>query len=760
MKKINYYLLIIAICFISQIGYTQNNPDEALPCRTSDMNKQVLEASPKAMQEYRELEQFTKDYVKALNDKKKNNDNAISSNPTYIIPVVFHVFGTDFAGASVTQSTIEQALLKVNEDFQGLNSDFNTVDNNFNSIKQTLNIEFRLAKIDPNGNATTGVKFYGALNGFGNGSGYDSQIQQYAWDNYKYMNVYIQLDLYNDGTYNNSGVAWYPSTSMSNSNTARVVFNGRYLYGNTDSEFASTLTHEFGHWLNLIHTFEGGCSSPNDQVSDTPAENASTSGYGCSPATNCYGQYINYENYMGYNGASGCYKMYTQGQVNRMLAALQHPARQPLWQESNLIATGTSNGGGTSVAAPSSLSASAASSSQINLSWNDNSNNETGFSIERSTGGGSYSAIATVGANTTSYSNTGLSASTSYTYRVRAYSGSTYSSYSNTASATTSGGTSSYCSVQGSTTYEYIKTVSVGSFSNTSGSNSGYGDYTSQTVTLSPGSSTSVSLTPGFTGGAYNEAWAIWIDYNKNATFESSERVISGLSGTGSVSGSFTVSSSASGTTRMRVVMKYNSTPTSACGSIGDGEAEDYTVNFSGGQSTTLATPTNIRSAGTYSTGFYAAWNTVSGASSYEVQLWSGGAWQTQGTSTTYYLWVPKQGSTTSYTFRVRASNGSEVSAWSSSYSVTLPAAGPTPDQMGILDFEVFPNPSKNGRVSFQIPGTPDKEYSITVYNSRGEVVDVIRNQSNYSTTQLRKGLYLIRFLQDDVDVTKRLIIE
>jgi transcriptional regulator CtsR len=89
-------------------------------------------------------------------------------------------------------------------------------------------------------------------------------------------------------------------------------------------------------------------------------------------------------------------------------------------------------------AAPSNLTATVVSSSQINLSWQDNSNNETGFAIERKTGsGGTYAQIATVGANVTSYNSTTLSASTLYYYRVRAYNTSGKSDYSNEAYATT-----------------------------------------------------------------------------------------------------------------------------------------------------------------------------------------------------------------------------------------------------------------------------------------------------------------------------------
>jgi hypothetical protein len=83
-------------------------------------------------------------------------------------------------------------------------------------------------------------------------------------------------------------------------------------------------------------------------------------------------------------------------------------------------------------AAPTNLSATAMSSSQIDLSWTDNANNETVFKIERDS-----VQIDTVGANVSSYSDTGLDPLTTYTYRVRAYNSAGNSGYSNSASATT-----------------------------------------------------------------------------------------------------------------------------------------------------------------------------------------------------------------------------------------------------------------------------------------------------------------------------------
>lgn len=89
--------------------------------------------------------------------------------------------------------------------------------------------------------------------------------------------------------------------------------------------------------------------------------------------------------------------------------------------------------------APDSLAATVASSTQINLTWADRSNNETGFRIERSTAGGAYAVIATTGANAVSYASTGLAANTAYSFRIRAYNADGDSAYSNVASATTSG---------------------------------------------------------------------------------------------------------------------------------------------------------------------------------------------------------------------------------------------------------------------------------------------------------------------------------
>src|SRR5439155_1273217 len=86
--------------------------------------------------------------------------------------------------------------------------------------------------------------------------------------------------------------------------------------------------------------------------------------------------------------------------------------------------------------APSSLTATAASSSQINLAWTASSGAVSSYQVERCQG--TPCTFSPVGTSTTAaYSDTGLSASTSYTYRVQASGPGGLSAYSNTASATT-----------------------------------------------------------------------------------------------------------------------------------------------------------------------------------------------------------------------------------------------------------------------------------------------------------------------------------
>src|SRR5205807_123088 len=108
------------------------------------------------------------------------------------------------------------------------------------------------------------------------------------------------------------------------------------------------------------------------------------------------------------------------------------PSASPYSNSINVVATPTAP------ADPAGLAAKAVSSNQINLTWQDKAINETSYVVERSTDNRTWRVIASLPANSSSDSDTGLNASTTYSYRIRAFDGPTLASnYTKAVNATT-----------------------------------------------------------------------------------------------------------------------------------------------------------------------------------------------------------------------------------------------------------------------------------------------------------------------------------
>lgn len=227
------------------------------------------------------------------------------------------------------------------------------------------------------------------------------------------------------------------------------------------------------------------------------------------------------------------------------------------------------------------LSASGTTQTTTNLSWTGATDNiaVTGYDVFRN---GSLIGSTTTA---TTFAVTGLTASTTYTFNVRAKDAAGNSSVnSNTVTVTTLAvSTVTYCVSRGnSTADEFINRVQLGAINNLSGNNGGYGNFTALSTNLVRGTSNSITITPGWTGAAFSEAYRVWIDYNRDGDFlDAGEQVFNRNRTTATpISGSFTVPTTALlGSTRMRVSMKYNASPTS-CETFSFGEVEDYTVNI------------------------------------------------------------------------------------------------------------------------------------------------------------------------------------
>ena len=325
------YLSILWLLASSTLLVSQDNTLNS-PCSEKEILSEELKYNPNAVQDLKNTEAFINSHLTGSLPGK-------SATAQYIIPVVLHVFHNGDDG-KIGMDQVISGMEILNNDFTGLNHDWSTISPEFDSIKATLDIEFCLASFDPDGNPTTGVIYHEDSIAMLN----EKNLFQFAWDNYRYLNIY--LPKYTQGGPSIfTGYANFPSTPRSDNNTDGIFYSSiRWGYGehselDPGQEWASVITHEAGHWLSLRHTFENGCRIPGDYVADTPPTLGGTILLsGCDNNDFSCGVATNGENYMDYN--HDCKKMFTQGQVDRMTAALHLPSRITLWSESNLMETG------------------------------------------------------------------------------------------------------------------------------------------------------------------------------------------------------------------------------------------------------------------------------------------------------------------------------------------------------------------------------------------------------------------------------------
>jgi chitodextrinase len=226
------------------------------------------------------------------------------------------------------------------------------------------------------------------------------------------------------------------------------------------------------------------------------------------------------------------------------------------------------------------LSASGTTSSATNLSWSGATDNVgvTGYDV--------YQNSALIGSTaSTSYSVTGLTTSTNYSFTVKAKDAAgNISAASNAVSVTTLSNSVTYCTASASNTAdERIGNVKFGTINNSSTGTAGYENFTNISTNVTRGTSYQITITPTWTSTKYKESYAVYIDYNGNGVFtDSGEKVWTKTASTTTpVTGNITIPTTAKvGTTRMRVMMQYNTVPSAPCGTFTYGQVEDYTLNI------------------------------------------------------------------------------------------------------------------------------------------------------------------------------------
>lgn len=309
--------LLIFITF-SSIGFAQRN------CAQADYEQQLISGNPQLQQEYQAIEAFSKLTVNASTSETASRSEMGTQSTTdaipaiIIIPVVVHIlYNTSVQNISDAQIMSQIAVL--NKDFRGTNADRIKTPSYFSSLSADAGFEFRLAKIDPSGYATTGiVRKQTSIQMFG----LDDRIKSNtiggdnAWDSKNYLNIWVGNIV--------SGILGYTSKPGGPAGMDGVVINFAAFgtIGTVSAPFnlGRTATHEIGHWLNLRHTW-GDAYCGDDQVDDTPQQRASNTGCptgekftcGTTPHGDMYMNFMDLTN-------DACMYMFTYGQCQRMRA--------------------------------------------------------------------------------------------------------------------------------------------------------------------------------------------------------------------------------------------------------------------------------------------------------------------------------------------------------------------------------------------------------------------------------------------------------
>ena len=395
----------------------------------------------------------------------------------------------------------------------------------------------------------------------------------------------------NSGTSSPIGISLTYCSPSSTSVDGTGITNVTFGVGPTVNNTTSTETNNYGNYSAQIGGLQQG-------ISATVAITYSTSTYDYNTVV-----WVDWNNDLDFNDSGETVFTGLSGTTspNTLNATFTVPLNQPLGNYRMRIGGGDSSSpsacstgltytcwedytiqviAAPSCIAPTALTSSAITSSTATISWTAPANAPSnGYEYYVST-----NATAPTGAGTassgTSVNLTGLTANTTYYFWVRSNCGGTDETSSWAGSNTFYTG---YCASTSSSSNYFISnfttTSGLTNISNaTSYSTSGYGNFSSQEISNYVGASTSYTVTWNTTGGV---GFGAWIDWNNDLDFNDANETIyvtSSYNFTTSYSGTITIPlGTAIGNYRMRIKINYDSNAPTSCGTISNGETEDYT---------------------------------------------------------------------------------------------------------------------------------------------------------------------------------------
>jgi hypothetical protein len=299
------------------ILFLQTNAQHFEPCATDHAYRDAVSKNPELLAiESKINEQLREDVQQVVMNKR---------GKVLYVPVVFHIIHEN-GSENITQAQIMDQLRIINEDFRkkaGTNADSQ------DPLAADLEIEFRLAQYDPNGNKHDGInRVFSPLTN----SAYNFVKGLSYWDAKKYLNIWVVKSISVPGISETVlGYAQLPFQLASSPNTDGIVIKSDQvgtIGSGSFSQAGRTLTHEIGHWLGLYHPFQGGCvggtssncASQGDLVCDTPP--VADASFGCNTNRNSCSNDVPdkkdmVKNYMDYSDGD-CLNTFTIGQKERV----------------------------------------------------------------------------------------------------------------------------------------------------------------------------------------------------------------------------------------------------------------------------------------------------------------------------------------------------------------------------------------------------------------------------------------------------------
>lgn len=331
-------LIFLCCGFLAQAQY------ENTRCGSDDVMEEIY-GHPEMFQDYLEGRMLQQSIAKSLSVKK-------SGEQVYIIPVVYHVVYWD-ASDSISMEQLQDGLDVLNEDFRRMNADTANARSIFKPLGADIKVEFRLAKIDPEGNPTTGVTYVKDLITLNANADVRTRDQ---WHSKHYFNIWTVRKIYEDGgTGTTLGYSFRPYPGQPGDYDGMVIRHDQVGRIGTalnspiapaSQQRGRTMTHECGHYLGLAHPFENGCDTIfgiGDGIDDTPPVAAAN--FQCDfSANSCHNDSVDLpdmiENYMDYAPGT-CKNLFTLDQKDLMRACFESSSlRALLVNQPNMERTG------------------------------------------------------------------------------------------------------------------------------------------------------------------------------------------------------------------------------------------------------------------------------------------------------------------------------------------------------------------------------------------------------------------------------------